>query len=154
MLKQTFKITYFPTYSCRSRAGLRRTLPLRHRVAATEVEAATISISTGLHDFTVHQLVIHFRLLFLAYCLLLLTAPQKGQASITSLIQFPVRRESLKPLLRFTAHYDATCTWSGVLPPRSHRLVTYSSKIFLGGMPWDISEQSLVQIFKPFGSIK
>lgn len=52
------------------------------------------------------------------------------------------------------AHYDATCTWSGVLPPRSHRLVTYSSKIFLGGMPWDISEQSLVQIFKPFGSIK
>uniref|UniRef100_A0A182JMG7 Uncharacterized protein n=1 Tax=Anopheles atroparvus TaxID=41427 RepID=A0A182JMG7_ANOAO len=52
------------------------------------------------------------------------------------------------------AHYDATCTWSGVLPPRSNRLVTYSSKIFLGGMPWDISEQSLVQIFKPFGSIK
>ncbi|EAU76996.3 AGAP003080-PA [Anopheles gambiae str. PEST] len=52
------------------------------------------------------------------------------------------------------AHYDATCTWSGVLPPRSSRLVTYSSKIFLGGMPWDISEQSLVQIFKPFGSIK
>ncbi|XP_053674835.1 uncharacterized protein LOC128725103 [Anopheles nili] len=52
------------------------------------------------------------------------------------------------------AHYDATCTWSGVLPPRSNRLVTYSSKIFLGGMPWDISEQSLVQVFKPFGSIK
>ncbi|XP_052889013.1 uncharacterized protein LOC128297419 [Anopheles moucheti] len=52
------------------------------------------------------------------------------------------------------AHYDATCTWSGVLPPRSNRLVTYSSKIFLGGMPWDISEQSLVQIFKPFGTIK
>ncbi|KFB46690.1 AGAP003080-PB-like protein [Anopheles sinensis] len=52
------------------------------------------------------------------------------------------------------AHYDATCTWCGDLPPRSNRLVTYSSKIFLGGMPWDISEQSLVQIFKPFGSIK
>ncbi|XP_050085031.1 uncharacterized protein LOC126570934 [Anopheles aquasalis] len=52
------------------------------------------------------------------------------------------------------AHFDATCTWSGVLPPRSNRTVTYSCKIFLGGMPWDISEQSLLQIFKPYGSIK
>ncbi|XP_052836168.1 cytoplasmic polyadenylation element-binding protein 3 isoform X2 [Drosophila gunungcola] len=49
---------------------------------------------------------------------------------------------------------DATCTWSGQLPPRSHRMLNYSPKVFLGGIPWDISEQSLIQIFKPFGSIK
>ncbi|KAH8242642.1 hypothetical protein KR032_000683, partial [Drosophila birchii] len=49
---------------------------------------------------------------------------------------------------------DATCTWSGQLPPRSHRMLNYSTKVFLGGIPWDISEQSLIQIFKPFGSIK
>ncbi|XP_068155295.1 cytoplasmic polyadenylation element-binding protein isoform X3 [Drosophila tropicalis] len=49
---------------------------------------------------------------------------------------------------------DATCTWSGQLPPRSHRMQNYSPKVFLGGIPWDISEQSLIQIFKPFGSIK
>jgi cytoplasmic polyadenylation element-binding protein len=51
----------------------------------------------------------------------------------------------------FPALYDATCTWSGILPPRSHRLITYSPKVFLGGIPWDISEQSLVQIFRQFG---
>lgn len=52
------------------------------------------------------------------------------------------------------ALYDPSCTWSGVLPPRAHRYITYSPKVFLGGIPWDISEQTLVQIFKPFGQIK
>ncbi|XP_069961629.1 cytoplasmic polyadenylation element-binding protein isoform X1 [Bactrocera oleae] len=52
------------------------------------------------------------------------------------------------------ALYDATCTWSGQLPPRSHRMLNYSPKVFLGGIPWDISEQSLIQIFKPFGQIR
>lgn len=52
------------------------------------------------------------------------------------------------------ALHDATCTWSGFLQPRMHKVVNYSPKVFLGGIPWDISEQSLIQIFKPFGSIK
>lgn len=52
------------------------------------------------------------------------------------------------------ALYDANCTWSGVLPPRSHRFITYSPKVFLGGIPWDISEQTLMQILKPFGQIR
>lgn len=51
--------------------------------------------------------------------------------------------------------YDATCTWSGVLPPRSVAKPTgYSSKVFLGGVPWDITEQLLVQTFKQFGPIR
>lgn len=52
------------------------------------------------------------------------------------------------------ALYDASCTWSGVLPPRSHRFITYSPKVFLGGIPWDISEQTLMQILKQFGQIR
>lgn len=52
------------------------------------------------------------------------------------------------------ALFDASCTWSGVLPPRSHRFITYSPKVFLGGIPWDISEQTLMQILKPFGQIR
>ena len=52
------------------------------------------------------------------------------------------------------ALYDASCTWSGVLPPRSHRFITYSPKVFLDGIPWDISEQTLMQILKPFGQIR
>lgn len=48
--------------------------------------------------------------------------------------------------------YDATCTWSGVLPSRSlSKSLGYSSKVFLGGVPWDISEQLLIQTFRPFG---
>ncbi|KAH0814514.1 hypothetical protein GEV33_008282 [Tenebrio molitor] len=49
---------------------------------------------------------------------------------------------------------DATCTWSGVLPPRTTKPSGYSSKVFLGGVPWDISEQSLIQTFKQFGPIR
>lgn len=49
---------------------------------------------------------------------------------------------------------DANCTWSGILPARSHTMISYSPKVFLGGIPWDISEQSLITIFKPFGNIK
>ncbi|XP_063704678.1 cytoplasmic polyadenylation element-binding protein 1 [Culicoides brevitarsis] len=49
---------------------------------------------------------------------------------------------------------DPSCTWSGSLPMKSHRILTYSPKFFLGGIPWDISEQSLVHIFKEFGPIR
>ncbi|KAG5672802.1 hypothetical protein PVAND_002895 [Polypedilum vanderplanki] len=52
------------------------------------------------------------------------------------------------------ALFDPSCTWSGNLPPRIHRFVTYSPKVFLGGLPWNTSEQTLMQIFKPFGNIK
>lgn len=49
---------------------------------------------------------------------------------------------------------EAACTWSGVLPMRASKPTGYSSKVFLGGVPWDISEQLLVQTFKQFGQIK
>ena len=48
---------------------------------------------------------------------------------------------------------EASCTWSGQLPPRSSTAgpnSSYSTKIFLGGVPWDISEQTLVQVNDPF----
>ncbi|KAL1509482.1 hypothetical protein ABEB36_004207 [Hypothenemus hampei] len=50
--------------------------------------------------------------------------------------------------------YDAVCTWSGVLPARTEKPVGCSSKVFLGGVPWDISEHSLIQAFKQFGPVK
>lgn len=56
---------------------------------------------------------------------------------------------------RYSAsRFDATCTWRGALPNRSHRIINYSPKVFLGGIPWDLNEQSLIQIFKPFGQIR
>lgn len=50
--------------------------------------------------------------------------------------------------------YDATYAWSGVLPVRTTEPMGYSSKVFLGGVPWDISEQMLMQTFKQFGPIR
>lgn len=52
------------------------------------------------------------------------------------------------------AIYDATCTWSGQLPTKVHKNPTFSCKVFLGGVPWDITEVALMTAFKPFGPIK
>lgn len=39
-----------------------------------------------------------------------------------------------------TAVNEATFTWSGQLPPRNNKDPLYSCKVFLGGVPWDITE--------------
>ena len=45
------------------------------------------------------------------------------------------------------------CTWSGQLPPRRYMNPTYSPRIFLGGVPWDITESSLLATFQQFGAL-
>jgi len=45
-------------------------------------------------------------------------------------------------------------TWSGQLPPKTGRNPSFSNKIFLGGVPWDVTEASLVQAFRQFGPIR
>merc|ERR1719222_1341968 len=61
----------------------------------------------------------------------------------------PLALERAARLYRSAASVcEASCTWSGQLPPRSSTAgpnSSYSTKIFLGGVPWDISEQTLVQ---------
>ncbi|XP_077297555.1 polyadenylation element binding protein orb [Arctopsyche grandis] len=50
---------------------------------------------------------------------------------------------------------EATCTWRGNLPYRMRfPSNSFSPKIFLGGLPWDVDEKTLVQTFKRFGPIK
>ncbi|KAL8609910.1 hypothetical protein ACOMHN_016385 [Nucella lapillus] len=49
---------------------------------------------------------------------------------------------------------EATCTWSGQLPPRSHKNPVYSQKVFVGGVPWDITEAGLQAAFNQFGCLK
>ena len=46
---------------------------------------------------------------------------------------------------------------SGQLPPRasgSGTDLSFSTKVFLGGIPWDITEESLVDIFGQFGPVR
>ena len=51
---------------------------------------------------------------------------------------------------------SSTVTWSGNFPQRlhQHNKPRYSAKIFLGGVPWDVTETSLVQAFSQFGQIR
>uniref|UniRef100_A0A3P9APR6 RRM domain-containing protein n=1 Tax=Esox lucius TaxID=8010 RepID=A0A3P9APR6_ESOLU len=48
---------------------------------------------------------------------------------------------------------DATFTWSGQLPPRNYKNPVYSCKVFLGGVPWDVTEASLVNTFSVYGPL-
>ncbi|CAH8533416.1 unnamed protein product [Heterobilharzia americana] len=48
---------------------------------------------------------------------------------------------------------DAVYHWSGKLPVRARRTMTFSRKVFLGGIPWDSTSEELVRIFSRFGSV-
>ena len=50
--------------------------------------------------------------------------------------------------------HEPVCTWSGQLPPRQQKNPVFSCKIFLGGVPWDVTESSLIQAFSQFGPIR
>ena len=70
------------------------------------------------------------------------------------------KKKNTKNQLGFCNHDDfslasnePTYTWSGQLPPRNYKNPIYSNKIFLGGVPWDITEGNLFflsSIFKYF----
>ncbi|XP_077314638.1 cytoplasmic polyadenylation element-binding protein 1-B-like [Lithobates pipiens] len=47
---------------------------------------------------------------------------------------------------------EASYTWRGQLPPRNKNQV-YSCKVFLGGLPWDVTESSLIKAFRAFGAL-
>ena len=52
--------------------------------------------------------------------------------------------------------HEASCTWSGQLPTPGRSISeprVYSGKVFLGGVPWDITESDLVRAFGHFGPI-
>ncbi|KAJ1364019.1 hypothetical protein KIN20_024001 [Parelaphostrongylus tenuis] len=46
------------------------------------------------------------------------------------------------------------CVWNGEVPPRNYSNPTFSSKIFVGGVPWDITETALVDAFSPYGTCR
>ncbi|XP_018645466.1 cytoplasmic polyadenylation element binding protein (cpeb), putative [Schistosoma mansoni] len=48
---------------------------------------------------------------------------------------------------------EAAYHWSGKLPIRVHRSMTFSRKVFLGGVPWDSTSEELVRAFSRFGNV-
>ena len=57
----------------------------------------------------------------------------------------PIPPSSFQP-----PHFEslASSTWSGLLPQKQYSNPVYSCKIFLGGVPWDVTEVGLVQVKK------
>uniref|UniRef100_A0A1B6D0H7 RRM domain-containing protein n=1 Tax=Clastoptera arizonana TaxID=38151 RepID=A0A1B6D0H7_9HEMI len=49
---------------------------------------------------------------------------------------------------------EPICTWSGQLPPRIIKSPTFSCKVFLGGVPWDVTESTLIAAFHQFGNVR
>jgi len=45
-------------------------------------------------------------------------------------------------------------SWDGYLPPRIHETGEFSRKVFLGGVPWDVTEIHLQQTFGRYGDFK
>lgn len=47
---------------------------------------------------------------------------------------------------------EASCCWKGKLPPKQYKTpIVYSTKVFVGGLPWDITEEDLIKEFGVFG---
>ena len=56
---------------------------------------------------------------------------------------------------RTAAHFsEASCTWSGTFHSSEIKNPTYSTKVFLGGVPYDINEAGLKEYFSKFGAIE
>jgi len=69
----------------------------------------------------------------------------------------PLALERAARQYRQAAHLsEAKATWTGQLMPKHQagRNSSYSSKIFLGGVPWDITEMALIQAFNKFGPVR
>lgn len=74
-------------------------------------------------------------------------------APITSMHGINVAVETAAKKYRCAAqNSEATCCWKGKLPPKQYKTpVVYSTKVFVGGLPWDITEEDLIKEFGIFG---
>ncbi|XP_014205829.1 cytoplasmic polyadenylation element-binding protein [Copidosoma floridanum] len=72
--------------------------------------------------------------------------------------QLALYQQSLDQAAKFHRKAAATSqplfSWSGVLPPKTQRPIGYSSKVFLGGVPYDVTESVLCHAFRQFGQIQ
>ncbi|XP_067942269.1 cytoplasmic polyadenylation element-binding protein 1-like [Watersipora subatra] len=80
------------------------------------------------------------------------TTSDIGYQTIDSPSQ-PVEKAAIMHRHAASSH-EANCTWSGVLPIRKYDNPTYSNKVFLGGVPWDIEPGGVQEAFTEFGHVK
>uniref|UniRef100_A0A8R1TPN9 Cytoplasmic polyadenylation element-binding protein 3 n=1 Tax=Onchocerca volvulus TaxID=6282 RepID=A0A8R1TPN9_ONCVO len=56
--------------------------------------------------------------------------------------------------INFEMRRGKPCYWKGELPPRNYCNPVFSSKVFIGGVPWDITECALLNSFSKYGSCR
>lgn len=78
-----------------------------------------------------------------------LYSEQQNRESFTS-EESPKKRTSSRQ--GFMHRDNNNASWNGELPPRDYTSPTFSRKIFVGGVPWDITEAALKDSFGEFGS--
>ncbi|XP_051741289.1 cytoplasmic polyadenylation element-binding protein 1-like isoform X19 [Ctenopharyngodon idella] len=66
---------------------------------------------------------------------------------------FYIEREAKRHEQAAAVNY-ATYTWEGQLPPRHYENPVYSCKVFLGGVPWGITDVILLNTFSVFGPLR
>ncbi|CAG0921868.1 unnamed protein product [Notodromas monacha] len=75
------------------------------------------------------------------------------RTNLPYLEDFSLLSDSFIPAVAVSATSPAL-TWNGQLPKSSHEKVEYSPKVFLGGVPWDINEATLIAVFQRFGTVE
>ncbi|XP_072321124.1 cytoplasmic polyadenylation element-binding protein 1-like isoform X3 [Eucyclogobius newberryi] len=79
-------------------------------------------------------------------------SPWPGSDVLDQSDTFSIEREA-RLHRQAAAVNEATFTWSGQLPPRNNKDPLYSCKVFLGGVPWDITESGLIATFSSYGPL-
>lgn len=80
------------------------------------------------------------------------SSPWPGSDLLDRSDAFSIEREA-RLHRQAAAVNEATFTWSGQLPPRNNKDPLYSCKVFLGGVPWDITESGLIATFSSYGPL-
>lgn len=57
-----------------------------------------------------------------------------------------IRPQVTEGSIDFEMRRGKPCYWKGELPPRNYQNPVFSAKVFIGGVPWDITEPQLLDV--------
>ncbi|VDM07567.1 unnamed protein product [Wuchereria bancrofti] len=118
----------------------RSTKPLDLMIIDTQpVQKSWQTVMTGPNQQYHHQIVAH--MVQNGY------SPTYVQMMTASVVRSQVTEASVD----FEMRREKPCCWKGELPPRNYCNPVFSSKVFIGGVPWDITEAALLDSFSKYG---
>lgn len=73
---------------------------------------------------------------------------------LNNMAELQSRAEAAGVAMRRSSNSRTAYVWTGELPPRNYSHPVFSCKIFVGGVPWDITEDALLDAFNPYGECR